>query len=409
MKKAAFALLSVVLIAVLAAVIFWASSDSRGEIVQVTTVRLSALNTSISTNGKVEAVQEFELNAPFAGVCREIRVHAGEALRKAQAILTIEDPALSAELASARAELEAARLDLEKIRRGPAREELNPVEAEISRLQLELDSTKEVATTNEWLYKRQAISRYELEQSRRDEQRTSLLLEAARARRGDMEARFGERDRQSAQPRLEAAQAKIRYLNNPLSQSILRAPAPGTLYQFDVKDGAYVDAGDLLGRFADLSRLRVRVFVDEAELGRVVPGAAVVILWDAYPQMSWKGAVRRIPSQVVALGSRSVAEVLCSIEGGIGPLIPNVNVDVEIVTEQGPDAPALERAAVLTDGRESFVWMIREGLAVKHAVQTGRGSAELLEITSGLSVGDQVIVPGEVPLGEGMKVRVTGQ
>jgi HlyD family secretion protein len=186
---------------------------------------------------------------------------------------------------------------------------------------------------------------------------------------------------------------------------VLRAPANGTLYHFDVKDGAYLNKGDLVGLLADLTQLRVRAFVDEPELGRVSEGSEVTARWDARPGESWKGAVTRLPAQVVARGSRSVGEVLCSLSGPQQVLIPNINVDVEIETAQGPKITALPRECVIPEGNEYFVWMLIDGRAAKRKVQVGRSTATIIEVTGGVTVGDRVIVPGDFPISEGMKLR----
>jgi RND family efflux transporter MFP subunit len=180
------------------------------------------------------------------------------------------------------------------------------------------------------------------------------------------------------------------------------------LFQFEIQDGAYLNAGDLVGMVGSLERMRVRAFVDEPELGRVRMGAEVRIRWDARPADLWNGKVARIPSQVVARGSRSVAEVLCEVEATPQKLIPNINLDVEILTGQGEKAQVLPRSCVIPEGKGYFVWVVRNGAASKQVVQTGRSSSSVIEVTGGLTADDKVILPGESPILEGMKVRIQG-
>ena len=92
-------------------------------------------------------------------------------------------------------------------------------------------------------------------------------------------------------------------------KSVVRAPIAGTVYQFDLKPGAYLNAGDLVASIGQLDRVRVKVFVDEPDLGRVKRGMPVGITWDAMPGRQWKGVVDKTPTQIVALGTRQVGEV----------------------------------------------------------------------------------------------------
>jgi len=89
-------------------------------------------------------------------------------------------------------------------------------------------------------------------------------------------------------------------------------------------------------------------------------------------------------------------------------LVPNINLDVEILTGEGEKVPTLPRACVVPDGKSHFVWVIRNGVAARQIIQTGRSSPSVIEVTGGLSSEDKVILPGETPLSEGMRVRIQG-
>ena len=409
MRKSVVLTASILLVVGAGSALLESGCSGNTPVVRLAQVELSSLHGSINTNGKVEAERVYEIRAPFAGSCRSVLAREGAQLKAGDAILSLENPSIQSELASARAELDAAQVDLRNILRGAAPEELNQAEAELTRLRLELDAVRKTHETNEWLLERQAISRYEVEQSLKELVRVEQAQKAAMSRRDDLKARYTEQDHKRAQSRVEAARSRIHYLEDQLARAVVRAPGNGTLYQFDVKEGAYANTGDLLGLLADLSRLRVRAFVDEPELGKVSTGCSVVIRWDALPDESWTGKVQHIPSQIVARGTRAVAEVLCSINPQETPLIPQVNVDLVIAATEGLRVPTLPRALVFPEGKAHFVWVIRDGRAAKRTVETGRSTATHVELTAGLSVGDRVIIPGEAPISEGIKVRVAGE
>jgi HlyD family secretion protein len=408
MKKILILIFFAAVITSVGAALYW-STSSRAQSVRLAVVEMAPLQSEVDTNGKVEADHVFELRAPLSGFCQFAGVREGDKLKTGQPVVAIDDPARHSELAAARAELESAQVDLRNVRRGPAPEEANQAEAEVARYRLELDNARKTLETNEWLFKREAVSRNDLDQSRRQVELLQQSLSAAMTRRDDIKKRYDDVDLQRAAVRVEAASSRLTYLQDNSARSILRAPAEGTVYHLAIKQGAYVNTGDLIGLFADLSRLRVRAFVDEPDLGRVSPGEQVVVQWDAHPQESWKGTVRFIPPEVVAHGSRSVAEVLCSIDSPEGSLIPNVNVDVEILTAPGPEVLSLPREAVFPDGNEFYVWLERNNRAQRRVVQTGRSTISRIEITGGVARGDRVIIPGGTPIAEGMKIQVSGE
>jgi HlyD family secretion protein len=326
-------------------------------------------------------------------------------LKKGQEILLIEDPALPPQLAAAQAELDAAQVDLRDVRRGPTPEEVNGAEAEAARAGLVAANARKILETNEWLLARGAISRFEVDQSRQALAEAEHARKTAQVHLEDLKQRFTEADRLRARSRIEAAQSRLQYLNESMERLTVRAPHAGTLYQLNVKDGAYLGTGEQIGLLADLTHLRVRAYVDEPDLGQVAVGEKVLIRWDAHPRDRWQGTVTWLPAQVVALGTRSVAEVLCSIDNPKATLIPSVNVDVEIVAADGPAVPSLPRSMVFTDGKKDFVWVIEAGKAVQHSVQTGRSTSSRVEIAGGLVLGAKVIDPGDLLISEGTKVR----
>ncbi len=125
---------------------------------------------------------------------------------------------------------------------------------------------------------------------------------------------------------------------NAQEQSVLRAPISGVVYDLAARPGAYLETGDLVANVGQLDRLRVRVYVDEPELGRVRPGQPVTIRWQALPGKQWHGTVERKPASIQPLGSRQVGEVVCTIENPGRELIPGTNVDAEIRTAVAADA-----------------------------------------------------------------------
>src|SRR5688572_19643505 len=209
--------------------------------VPVTEVKVMDLQTSIGTNGKVEAEKVFEIHSPLAGPARRILVREGDMLKMGQPILTLEDSELRSELESAKAELAAGEVEVRDVERGPPAEESNQARVDVARYRMEVENARKTVETNEWLLQRNAISRFEVEESRRTLARAQQALEAAVSREGNLRKRYDRTDQLRAGTRVAAAQARIKYLENRIAQAVVRSPANGILYQFDVKDGSYLN------------------------------------------------------------------------------------------------------------------------------------------------------------------------
>ncbi len=193
----------------------------------------------------------------------------------------------------------------------------------------------------------------------------------------------------------------------------ITAPADGTLYSLPVRQGDFVKVGDLLAEMADLHRVRVRAFVDEPELGGLEPNESVRITWDALPNRAWNGKTEVIPKQVVPRGSRSVGELLCSVNNEKLELLPNVNVDVRISARERNNVLTVPRSAVESEAGKRFVFVVKGGglnvgknTLEKRLIVVGIADAANYEVIGGLSAGELVALPGDFDLRDGMLVKV---
>jgi HlyD family secretion protein len=186
------------------------------------------------------------------------------------------------------------------------------------------------------------------------------------------------------------------------------ASSEGTLYALPVHAGDYVKVGDVLAEMADLRQVRVRAFVDEPDLGSLAPGQVVQVSWDAKPGQTWTGRTEQVPKQVVARGTRSVGEVLCSIDNDKLELLPNVNVDVHILVHERRGTLVVPRAAVRYDNGQHLVFLYGGDKIHRRDITVGIASAQKYEVLSGLQLGDRVVLPGDMQvLKDGMDVRAT--
>ena len=193
-----------------------------------------------------------------------------------------------------------------------------------------------------------------------------------------------------------------------LQQSNVRAPRDGTVYQLSVRPGQFVGAGDLLVQVADLSKVQLRAFVDEPDVGRLQSGQPVRVTWDALPGLAWDGKVTQVPTTVVTLGTRNVGQFTCTVENPEEKLLPNVNVNVSIVTAKHDSALTVPREAIHQDDGKRFVYQVVDGELKRRDVQTSLSNLTRMEITQGLPDGATVALnaDNQQALKPGMSVRV---
>lgn len=372
--------------------------------VTVATVARTRLVAAITSNGKVEPIAPHVLRAQVPTFVLRVHATEGQTVRRGELLAELDGADARAALARARAELIAAEDSLRAARAGGPALELARIESELRKAEAEFDRQSRELAALERLAAQQAATREEVERAALALARAGADRDRLKTERDEL-ARVARLDRERAELLVERARDEIRSWEAKADSTRVTAPADGTLYSFPVREGDYLQTGAVVAEVARLERVRVRVFVDEPELAPLQIGQPVEITWDAAPARTWMGTVEQVPRQVVPRGTRSVGEVLCTIENEKLELLPNVNVHVRIITRQRENALATPRAAVRGQGDERYVFVVENGRVSRRAIRVGASSVEAFEVLEGLREGERVAVSSAVPLEEGMKVK----
>ena len=366
-------------------------------------VRRASLVQMLTTNGKVDALDSMEVHARVPVQVTGVRVEVGDHLRRGQLLADVDETSPRQSLDRARAQLEVARVDRAVVERGGTAVEIAEIESALNRARLDREAAEREVVTLQRLVERQAASRAELLEQQQRLVRAQAQVSALERKR---QALLGPEDRERVQARIREADAAVAQAETQLRQTEIRAPTEGILYFLALKPGGYYNAGALVARVGVMHSVRVRLLVDEPELGPVQVGQPVRITWDALPGTSWHGEVERLPSMVETIGTRTVGEVICTIDTPFQRLLPNVTVNVEIRTGAADDALTIPREAVVREGEQTLVLVVgADGVIVRRPVRLGIHDLARVQVLQGLSENQVVVLPGERSFAAGQKVR----
>jgi HlyD family secretion protein len=373
--------------------------------VRTTTVDRGPIRSLISTNGKVEPIRNFEAHSPIATTVKRLLVKEGDHVRQGQLLLQLDDADLRSQAARAQAQMKAAQADQADLKTGGTREELLTLDAQLIKARSARDAAQRNLQALRRLQQQGAASAGEVKQAEDELQRaqadTTLLEQKQKDRYSQPEA---------AKVQAQGAQAQAAYdaSEDALRKSSVRAPFDGIVYALPIKQGAYVQTGDLLLQEGDLSKMLVRTFVDEPEIGRLATGQKIEVTWDALPARIWAGTVSSIPSTVKLRGSRNVGEVTCTVDNHDLRLLPNVNVGVTVITAEHSGALTLLREAVRMDDTKPYVYQVVDGELKRRQVEVSLQNLTRVEITAGLAENSVVALSSAdtKPLTDGARVKV---
>ncbi|HTP43645.1 MAG TPA: efflux RND transporter periplasmic adaptor subunit [Candidatus Acidoferrum sp.] len=382
---------------------------NRGQapVVHYVPVERQDLSASISSNGKVEPISPTIARAEFPTFVEKIAATEGQAVHRGQLILTLAAADIRAQLSQARADLIAAQTDLRNARAGGPPDEVAQLDGDLAKAQANVANLEQTQKALEQLAAKQAATSYEVAQNLAALTQARATLETLRQKKAAL-AQRATGDAERAALRARQAQDSVQSLEQKVRSATVVATSDGILYSLPVHAGDYVKVGDTLAEMADLRHVRVRAFVDEPDLGALEPNQVVQVAWDAKPGRTWTGRTEQVPKQVVARGTRSVGEVLCSIDNDKLELLPNVNVDVRLLVHDRKGVLVAPRAAVRYDNGEHYVFVYGGDKIHRRNITVGIASAQKYEVVSGLQLGDRVVIPGDLQvLRDGMDVRAT--
>ena len=359
----------------------------------------------VSTNGKIEPLRNFEAHAPIATTVKRLLVKEGDRVKKGQLLVQLDDADIRAKAASAQVQIRAAQADQSALKTGGTQEEVITLNSQLIKARSARETAQRNVEALRRLQQQGAASAGEVRQAEDTLQRAEADLSL-------LEQKQKERYSPPEVARIEAqsteAEAAYASAENSLHKSTVLAPFDGVIYSVPVKEGAFVQGGELLLQEANLSNVLVRAFVDEPDVGRLQVGQKVEITWDAVPGRVWNGSVNTVPATVKLRGNRNVGETTCLIDNNDLRLLPNINVGVTIVTAQHNDVLTLQRDALRMDDSRPYVYRIDGDRLHQQTVSFSLQNLTRVEITSGLSEGDKVALPADEqkPLVDGAKIKI---
>ena len=355
--------------------------------IRAATVERSSLKSTTSTNGKVEPVLSFEAHAPFPGVVKAIYAHEGDKVTEGKLLVQMDDSDAMAKLAAAIAAMRSAQSNYDATMKGGTPEERLSLNGDLTKAEMDRDQAQRDLSALEKLQTQGAASAAEVTAAKDRLAGANNSIALLQKRKSE---RYDSGDVARAKSALQDAQAGYAAAQQVVNQANVKAPFAGTVFSIPVSRSEYVQQGDKLLALADLTKMRVRAYFDEPEIGKIREGMPIVISWDAEPDKDWHGHVERVPSTIITYGTRNVGQVIISIDDADGTLLPNTNVTVTVTTADVPDALNVPRDALHTERGKSYVYRVINGKLKRTPVTVSALNLTQVEITSGVKEGDTV-------------------
>ena len=175
-----------------------------------------------------------------------------------------------------------------------------------------------------------------------------------------------------------------------------------------IADGNYVSPRAILLEVFDPASLVLRIALPESISAVVQRGADALVRFDAFPAKEVEGKVTRVFPELDRRLRTRIAEV--SVDDAGGPLSPGMFARVRVAVETVRDAVVVPAMAVVTTAKqEKAFYVVTEGVAHLRVGEVGLEDGNRVQVLSGLSAGEQVVVGGQQKLKDGAHVQVKAE
>ena len=330
----------------------------------------STISSRIVQNMQVDSVDRVELLPRVTGRLLELHVKQGDRVKKGQVVATLEHEQQDALILSTIAQAASARADTEKAR------------AEMLNAKTDLDR----------------YSRLVKEGFSTQQQYDAIQTEYTSA-----EASY--RAALAKEKQYEAEEKRVKSEKNDY---IIRAPIDGiVLNDYSLTAGAMISPSSPLLDIADPRKLKATLRVPELKIFSVAVGMPVTLRFDALPGESFNGSVTRIDQYVDPSTRTSNVEIVLDNEKQAGGrLRPGMFGQAAIVEKAYTNSLTIPEGALHASEKGHYVYVVRDGKAVRRDVKTGIQEGGRIQLLEGLTEDDEVIIFGGNNLRDGESVTV---
>lgn len=213
----------------------------------------------------------------------------------------------------------------------------------------------------------------------------------------------GQSEQQLEADRTNYLVAKAAYENysSQLEYYVIKSPIDGMVVGKPTPAGQTVAQGisspQVIMTIADMSKMQIKVLVDETDIGKIKLGQDVSFTVDAYTGKTFSGKVTRISRSATTQSNVVYYPVYVDVDSTEGLLFPTMTARVTINIAESKNALVVPTAALKEDKGHKYVQVMVNGEAQQVSVKTGLRDNEGIEIIDGLHDGDIIVLPAAKP------------
>jgi len=351
---------------------------------QTAEVDIGTVYRTVEAEGVVVPQSEVLLLSPASSIIKQIAQVPGSHVNAFQTILRLDPQPIQDEITNIEDQLEVKRNNLHRNRLN-ARSTRLDLDYNEEMKKLRIASLKSEVADEEELLEVGGISPAKFDKTKQEltlaEKELEMILSKNSIRLQQLEA-----EEEGLKLQIEIQEKELETKKENLSRTTVRAPSAGIIMSINGKEGEKINKDQLLVRLSDLSSFKINGTIAEEYAAIMKTGNTVFASVDREKLV---GQIANISPEVQ--GNKISFDVYLE-QSNHAKLLSNMQVPLLIVRRMKEGVPRIQNGDGLGKGRRSEVYVIQGGMAVRKEVDFGMRGLEYSEISSGIQVGDRVII-----------------
>ena len=366
MSKKIIIICVILLIAIL--IVVGILSKGKKTFYETDELKKCTISQTVEASGTINPVNTVSVGSTVSGLIKEIYVDFNSVVKKGQVLAQIDPAIFEANVKQQHAAIVNA-------------------QANLAKLQANADYSRKTFNRYQNLYKRNFISKSDLDQAKSTYQADMAQIEAAKAQ-------------------IVQAQAQYKTALTNLDYTKITAPVDGMIISREIDVGqpvaASFQAPELFTIAQDLKKMQIEVNVSEADIGKVEKGQSVIYTLDGYPDSEFYGKVTQVRISPTTVSNVVTYSVIVEVENEDLKLKPGMTANVQIVTKKVENVYCVSNSALKVNINEKNeimkyenpgIWILENKTPRRVEVEIGISDDEKTQIISNkLKQSDKIII-----------------
>lgn len=366
MSKKIIIICVILLIAIL--IVLGILSKGKKTFYETDELKKCTISQTVEASGTINPVNTVSVGSTVSGLIKEIYVDFNSVVKKGQVLAQIDPAIFEATVKQQQAAIVNA-------------------QANLAKLQANADYSRKTFNRYQNLYKRNFISKSDLDQAKSTYQADMAQIAAAKAQ-------------------IVQAQAQYKTALTNLDYTKITAPVDGMIISREIDVGqpvaASFQAPELFTIAQDLKKMQIEVNVSEADIGKVEKGQSVIYTLDGYPDSEFYGKVTQVRISPTTVSNVVTYSVIVEVENEDLKLKPGMTANVQIVTKKVENVYCVSNSALKVNINEKNeimkyekpgIWLLENKTPKRVEVEIGISDDEKTQIISNkLKQSDKIII-----------------